>query len=88
MGKREPDLSTLKQIVETYGVSSDWLLGLSDFRTHSSSVSATGSSVAANNSTVRTGAGVSSPAEVSRLLGIIESQQAVIATLTGAGNGR
>lgn len=31
-GKREPDLATLKRIVDVYGVSADWLLGLTDNR--------------------------------------------------------
>ncbi len=31
-GKREPDLATLKRIVDAYGVSADWLLGVSDAR--------------------------------------------------------
>ena len=29
-GKREPDLATLKRIVESYGVSADWLIGVTD----------------------------------------------------------
>ena len=29
-GKREPDLATLKRIVENYGVSADWLIGVTD----------------------------------------------------------
>lgn len=32
-GKREPDFATLKRIVDAYGVSADWLLGLTDERT-------------------------------------------------------
>ena len=30
--KREPDLATLKRIVESYGVSADWLIGVTDER--------------------------------------------------------
>lgn len=31
-GKREPDLATLKRIVDVYGVSADWLLGVTNNR--------------------------------------------------------
>ena len=82
-GRAEPKFDVLTKICKEYSVSSDWLLGLTDERA-CVSVTATGSSVAANHSTVRTGAGVSSPAEVTRLLGIIESQQRVIESLAAA----
>ena len=81
-GKRESDLALLKRIVECYGVSSDWLLGLTDEKTPGVSITASGgSAVAANRSTATVHAPSAPSAEVSRLLGIIESQQAVIATL-------
>ena len=84
IGKREPDLSLLKQIVESYGVSADWLLGIDDAPA-GVSLTASGGSVAANNSTVRTGDVGLDASERARLLSIIESQQSVIAALTGAG---
>lgn len=87
IGKREPDLSFLKRIVESYGVSADWLLGV-DSSPSGVSLSASGGSVAANNSTVNTGGGVGEGTERARLLAIIESQQAVIASLTGEGKGK
>lgn len=83
-GKREPDISLLKKIVESYGVSADWLIG-ADSPSGGVSLMASGGSVAANNSTVSTGGGFLSAAEHTRLLGIIESQQAVIAALAGSG---
>lgn len=86
-GTREPGLQIVGEIATRFGVSVDWLLGL-DSHSRTTSVVATGASVAANNSTVSTGGGFLSAAEHTRLLGIIESQQAVIATLTGAGNGQ
>ena len=86
-GKREPDISLLKRLVEAYGVSADWLIGAGS-PSGGVSLMASGGSVAANNSTVSTGGGFLSAAEHTRLLGITESQQAVIAALTGAGNGQ
>ena len=76
-GRKEPSLSTLAGIAKHFNVSVDWLLGLDDNR-GMVRVTATDHSVAANNSTV------SDSAEVSRLLGIIESQQKVIQKLAGA----
>ena len=76
-GRVEPSLSVLAGIAKHFNVSVDWLLGLDDNR-GMVRVTATDHSVAANNSTV------SDSAEVSRLLGIIESQQKVIQKLAGA----
>lgn len=84
-GKREPDLSLLKQIVEGYGVSADWLLGLTDERTPGVSITAgDGSAVAANRSTATVNsAPAAASADTARLLGIIESQQRVIEAMAG-----
>lgn len=79
-GKREPDLSLLKRIVEVYGVSADWLLGIDDSSATPRVTAANGSAAAANGSTASVTTG--SSAETARLLGIIESQQRVIETLT------
>ena len=89
VGKREPDLSLLKRIVETYNVSADWLLGLSDERASGVSVTATGgSAVAAQSPGAKVAATSPAPtAEISRLLGIIESQQRVIETMAGGKKG-
>ncbi|MBQ9345430.1 MAG: helix-turn-helix transcriptional regulator [Kiritimatiellae bacterium] len=86
-GEREPDLRTLCQIAESAGVSSDWLLGLTDEPSTGVSLTASGGSVAANHSTVSTGGAVRD-AEVSRLLSIIESQQRVIEALSCGKAGR
>lgn len=75
-GRFEPSLDEVITICNSLHVSADWLLGLSDSR--GVSITATDHSVAANNSTV------SDSADVSRLLGIIESQQKVIQKLAGA----
>lgn len=74
-GKKEPSLSVLAGIAKHFGVTTDWLLGLSDSR--GVSITATDHSVAANNSTVQT------PQECATLLRIIESQQRVIEKLAG-----
>mgnify|MGYP002626353734 CR=1 FL=1 len=84
LGTREPSIDDILKICSSEMVSSDWLLGLSDSRGSGISVSASGGSVAANHSTVRTGGGEMNASECSRLLGIIESQQAIIASLTAA----
>lgn len=75
-GVSEPSLGMLCKIARRFGVTTDWLLGLSDSR--GVSITATDHSVAANNSTVQT------PQESATLLRIIESQQRVIETLAGA----
>ena len=75
-GYKEPSLGTLAGIAKHFGVTTDWLLGLSDSR--GVSITATDHSVAANNSTVST------PPECVTLLRIIESQQRVIEKLAGA----
>lgn len=75
-GRVEPSLSVLAGIAKHFGVTTDWLLGLSDSR--GVSITATDHSVAANNSTVST------PPECATLLRIIESQQRVIEKLAGA----
>ena len=76
-GESEPSLGMLCKFAKHFGVSVDWMLGLTDSR-GGVSLAATNHSVAANNSTV----GADSK-EVSRLLGIIESQQRVIEKLAG-----
>lgn len=87
-GDHLPSLEVFRALCVSVGVKSDWLLGLDDGAQRGVSVTATGrSAVAANNSTVRTGGGAMDSAERSRLLAIIESQQSVIAALTGAGKG-
>lgn len=80
MGKAEPKFDVVVALCKNFSVSSDWLFGLTDDRGSGISVTASGGSVAANNSTVRTG-GVGNGEEVTRLLGIIESQQRVIEAL-------
>lgn len=62
-----------------FGVTTDWLLGITDSRGAGVAVTATDHSIAASNSTVR-----SDSAETARLLSIIESQQRVIERLAGA----
>lgn len=85
-GTREPGLQIVGEVATHFGVSADWLLGLTDGPAPGVSLTATGSSVAANHSTVSTG-GLDAE-ERSRLLGIIESQQSVIAALSGTGKGK
>ncbi len=79
-GTREPGLQIVGEIATRFGVSVDWLLGL-DSHSRTTSVVATGASVAANNSTVTTGGGIRDRAERARLIGIIESQQRTIETM-------
>ncbi len=87
LGKAEPKYDVLLAICKNFSVSSDWLLGLTDERTPGVSITAgDGSAVAANRSTATvTSAPAAAAGDVARLIGIIESQQAVIAALTGAG---
>lgn len=80
-GVREPGLEFLGEISTRLGVSLDWLLGLSDSQTSPRVTATGGSAAAANGSTATVSTG--SSADVSRLIGIIESQQRVIETLTG-----
>lgn len=85
-GDREPNLEILCQIAMSCGVTSDWLLGLSESRSSATHVTATGGSAVASASPgARVSASIPSrtppaatPQEISRLLGIIESQQRVI----------
>ena len=86
-GAREVGLEFLAEISIRLGVSADWLLGLTDERTPGVSIKAgDGSAVAANRSTATVQAApAAASGDVARLIGIIESQQAVIAALTGAG---
>lgn len=73
---RKPSLSFIIKLNHALGVSADWLLGLDSSREKAAHVTATGHAVAANHSTVTTAA------ENSRLLSIIESQQRVIENLS------
>jgi len=78
-GRNEPPLSVLVALAKHFGVTTDWLLGITDSRGPGVAVTATDHSIAASNSTVR-----SDSAETARLLSIIESQQRVIERLAGA----
>lgn len=82
-GVREPGLEFLGEISTRLGVSLDWLFGLSESPSAPRVTATGGSAAAANGSTATVSTG--SSADVSRLIGIIESQQAVIAALTGGG---
>ena len=87
LGKAEPKFEVLVSLCKNFSVSADWLLGLIDERTPGVSITAgDGSAVAANRSTATVNsAPAAASGDIARLIGIIESQQAVIATLTGAG---
>lgn len=79
LGNRQPKLEIIGKIALQFAVSADWLLGLDDKST-SSRVTATGGSAAASNGSPAT-VNAHSP-EITRLLGIIESQQRVIENLS------
>lgn len=76
-GRSDIPLGWVAGLSQHFGVTTDWLLGLSDSRGGAVSLTATDHSVAANNSSV------SQSAETARLLSIIESQQRVIERLAG-----
>lgn len=78
LGRKEPSLGIVCDIAKHYGVTTDYLLGVTDSRGPGIAVTATDHSIAASNSTVR-----SDSAETARLLSIIESQQRVIERLAG-----
>jgi hypothetical protein len=80
---RTPNADNIVKICSTNGVSADWLLGLSDSRNPGTSVTASGGSAAASHNSTATVTGGTTSAELSRLLGIIESQQRVIESLAG-----
>ena len=86
-GQREPGLQIVGDVSTQFGVTADWLLGLSDSRAPNGAVTASGGSAAASHNSTATVTGGASAAEISRLLGIIESQQRVIESLTGGKRG-
>lgn len=77
-GRSDAPLGWLAGLAKHFGVTTDWLLGVTDSRGPGIAVTATDHSIAASNSTVR-----SDSAETARLLSIIESQQRVIERLAG-----
>lgn len=81
-GVREPGLELLAKISTHYGVSVDWLLGLSETISSPHVTATHGSAAAVNGSTATVSSAPS--AETARLLALVESQQAVIAKLSGA----
>lgn len=92
-GTRDPSLEFIEKLSSVSGVSADWLLGLSDTRKPGAAPvvtvtgGLTGGLVASGtgNATVHAPPSApASPSETSRLLGIIESQQRVIETLSRA----
>ncbi len=87
-GDHLPSLEVFRALCVSVGVKSDWLLGLDSTSPTTSVVASGASSVAAHNSTVSTCGGKLDDSERNRLLAIIESQQAVIAALTGAGKAK
>lgn len=84
-GESKPSLDVFRALCVSLRLNANWLLGLSDTNTAGSSqvVTATGGSAASGtgNATVHA-AQATTPTETSRLLGIIESQQRVIETLS------
>jgi transcriptional regulator with XRE-family HTH domain len=86
-GRFEPSISEILTICKTMGVTSDWLLGLSDERSGGGvRVTGDGNAVASASPGARLSAAAPT-GDMERLLTIIESQQRVIARLAGAGNG-
>lgn len=73
-GRKEPSLGTLAGIAKHFGVSTDWLLGLSDSRT--------GGGV---QTPPRAEPSPSRDAEVARLWALVESQQRTIEALARGG---
>jgi transcriptional regulator with XRE-family HTH domain len=82
LAQTEPSFDGLMNICGRLGVTADWLLGLSDARGLGVSVQNHDGAVAVDHSKVEV-AHPSASADVARLLGIIESQQKVIARLAG-----
>ena len=81
-GAHQPKLEMLEKISLMFSVTTDWLLGLTDV--------SCGNATATNGSAAATGnarATVNASADTDRLLRIIESQQAVIATLAASVQG-
>lgn len=88
-GENKPSLEVFRALCVSLRLNADWLLGLTDTRTPGAApvVTATGGSAASGtgNATVHAPPSApASPSETSRLLGIIESQQRVIETLSRA----
>lgn len=71
--QKEPNLETIGNICREFGVSADWLLGLS-----SHTVTANNSAVAIHNSTAHNGGGASE----TKALEVVASQQETISRLT------
>jgi len=87
LGQTEPPFESLMQICSQTGVSSDWLLGLSDERSGGGvRVTGDGNAVASASPGARLSAAAPT-GDMERLLTIIESQQKVIARLAGVGKG-